>query len=162
MIKIATKEDIPSLVKWLELLISHTQASTSDPYICNLEPGYDEVHEPFFANAIESDQGEIYIFEEDGVKKGFIYGGITKPFLDASSVKAIGQINFCWVDEQYRKQGIASALVQSMEQWFQSKGIEYIDLHYLVGNVEAEKSWAKMGYAPYRVASRKKLATNDK
>jgi GNAT superfamily N-acetyltransferase len=157
MIRTATKEDIPLLLKWLESLISHTQVSTDDPYINNLEPDYDKAHQPFFLDAIKNSKGQIYIFEEEGVQKGFIYGAITKPFLEASSIKSIGQINFCWVDAIYRKQGIASELVQSMEKWFKSKDIEYIDLHYLVGNIEAEESWKKMGYSPYRVVSRKEL-----
>ncbi len=157
MTREATKEDIPLLIKWLELLINHTQTATNDPYISNLEPNYDEVHEPFFLNAIQNDKGKIYIFEEEGISKGFIYGSITAPFLEVSSITSIGQINICWVDEKYRKQGIASELVRCIEQWFQSRGIGYIDLHYLVGNMEAEESWKRMGYEPYRVASRKKL-----
>jgi GNAT superfamily N-acetyltransferase len=157
MVRVATEKDIPLLVRWLESLIGHTQTSTDDPYINNLEPDYDKVHEPFFVDAIKSNNGKIYIFEENGIQKGFIYGAITKPFLEVSSIKSIGQINFCWVEKRYRKQGIASELVKSMEKWLKSKDIEYIDLHYLVGNIEAEESWKKMGYLPYRVASRKKI-----
>ncbi len=157
MIREATKKDIPLLLRWLESLISHTQTSTGDPYINNLEPDYDKVHEAFFVDAIKNSEGQIYIFEEEGIQKGFIYGALTKPFLEASSIKSIGQINLCWVDEKYRKQGIASELVKSIEKWFKSKDIEYIDLHYLVGNFEAEASWEKMGYLPYRVVSRKKV-----
>jgi len=156
-IREANINDIPDLLKWLELLIRHTQRSSGDPYINNLKPGYEEAHQPFILDAIKSDKGKVYLFEDEGVKKGFIYGAVTTPFLAASSIEKIGQINFCWVDEAYRNQGVASALVRGIEAWFKALSIEYVDLHYMLGNTEAEVSWEKMGYAPYRVASRKKL-----
>ena len=157
MIREVKAQDVPILLKWLELLICHTQRSTDDPYIINLKPGYEEAHRPFILDAIKSDKGKVFLFEDEGVKKGFIYGAVTTPFLAASSIEKIGQINFCWVDEAYRNQGVASALVRKIEAYFKEQGIEYVDLHYMLGNIEAEVSWQKMGYSPYRVASRKRL-----
>jgi ribosomal protein S18 acetylase RimI-like enzyme len=69
----------------------------------------------------------------------------------------IGYIDMCRVAPEGRRQGIAKALVQAIEHWFQERGITYIDLHYLIGNDEAEKAWARLGYKPYRIASRKEI-----
>ena len=63
----------------------------------------------------------------------------------------------CWVDHSHRKKGISRRLCEDLECWFKSKELQYADLYYLVGNIEAENSWERLGYKPYRVTSRKEL-----
>jgi GNAT superfamily N-acetyltransferase len=54
-----------------------------------------------------------------------------------------------WVEPNFRKKGIARRLCSEIEKWFGGAGEKYIELQYLVGNDEAEMSWAKLGYQPY-------------
>jgi hypothetical protein len=54
-------------------------------------------------NIINSDSGIIYIAEEHDISVGFVLGNITAPFLKASAIKSIGQIELCWVEPNFRK-----------------------------------------------------------
>ena len=157
MIRIATKNDVPTLVEWMLNLVLHVQVSSSDPYVLALEEGYENKFAPWFIKTMDSENSVVYMAEDNNIPVGFVFGKITEPFMSLSKIKAIGQIELCWVETRYRKQGIATKLVRELESWFKKKNIEYVDLQYLVGNVEAENSWVHLGYKPYRIAARKKI-----
>lgn len=157
MIRQAVEDDIPHLVEWMKKLVLHAQETSHDPYIVNIAEGYEAEFAPLFLNVINSDSGVIYIAEEQDIPVGFILGNITTPFLKASAIKSIGQIELCWVEKNTRKKGVARKLCSRIELWFKEAGIQYIDLHYLAGNDEAEMSWKKLGYQPYRITSRKEI-----
>ena len=158
MIRRATQDDVPLLVQWMERLVVHVQISSKDPYVVNVEDGHEREFGTWFAEIIQSDSVAVYVAEENrGNAVGFIVGTITAPFLKASSIKRIGQIDLCWVESAYREKGIARQLCSQVESWFKDRGIKYIDLQYLVGNTEAEKSWINLGYKPYRISARKEI-----
>jgi len=145
------------LVEWMRKLMSHVQVSSVDPYVSNLEQGYDSHYDPWFREAMDLETIAIYIAEENDIPVGFVLGRVTEPYIRHSAVKRIGQIELCWVEPLYRRRGIATILVRQLETWFINKNIRYVDLQYLLGNVEAEHSWKQMGYLPYRIAARKKI-----
>jgi GNAT superfamily N-acetyltransferase len=157
MIRKAIESDTPQLVEWMKKLIAHAQETSNDPYVINLTKGYETESASWFLNAISSNLCIIFIAEERGVPAGFIAGTTTAPFLMASTIKIIGQIELCWVEPTIRKRGIARKLCLQIEQWFGDVGVKYIDLQYLIGNTEAEISWVKLGYRPYRITSRKEI-----
>ena len=111
-----------------------------------------------FAQALDDDNSQVLVVEDDAAYAGFILGRITTPFIPLTTIKNIGLIEMCWVETAHRNKGKARQLSQSIEAWFKEKNIKYVDLHYLVGNAEAEMSWSKLGYAPFRVTARKELA----
>jgi len=153
----ARTEDIPFLVESLSKLISHVQKTTNDVYISNLEEQDSSVVAGMFNDALHDDDSKIFINEYEGEKTGFIFGRISNPFLPISKIKKIGLVEMCWVEHSHRKKGISRRLCEDLEHWFKSKKLQYADLHYLVGNIEAENSWERLGYRPYRITSRKTL-----
>lgn len=158
MIRRAIQDDVPLLVQWMGRLVAHVQTSSNDPYVVNVAEGYEREFGPWFAEIIQSDSVAVYVAEENrGNGVGFIVGTITAPFLKASSIKRIGQIDLCWVEPGHREKGMARQLCAEVESWFKERGIKYIDLQYLVGNIEAEKSWTNLGYKPYRISARKEI-----
>jgi GNAT superfamily N-acetyltransferase len=158
MIRTANNNDIPALIDSLYQLIAHVQTSSKDVYMADIEkPGAEEL-QSLFAQALDDDNSQVLVVEDDATYAGFILGRITTPFIPLTTIKNIGLIEMCWVETAHRNKGKARQLSQSIEAWFKEKHIKYVDLHYLVGNAEAELSWSKLGYAPFRVTARKELA----
>lgn len=145
------------LVQWMQELVQHVQQTSGDPYLANLKEGHEKKWAPWFSRLINSETGIIYIAIIKDTPVGFVLGQVTKPFLSVSLIKSIGQIELCWVNPQYRHKGAASKLINALEKWFKCKGLKYIDVQYLIGNIEAEQCWEKTGYVPYRISSRKEL-----
>lgn len=157
MIRKAREDDIQQLVESMKKLVSHVQETSQDPYVVNIVNGHEKEYAPWFQGAVKSDSDAIYIAEVNNTAVGFVFGNITTPFLKASTIKNIGQIELCWVEPEYREKGISRMLCSEIEQWFRGLDVKYIDLQYLIGNTEAERSWVKLGYQPYRISSRKEL-----
>jgi GNAT superfamily N-acetyltransferase len=156
-IRIATYEDFEFLVSRMEMLVLHVQRTSQDVYLSRLEETYTEKFAPWFEEAINSESYAVFVAENGRNCVGFVMGEISGPFIQGSKIKKIGKVDLCWVEPPMREKGVASALVKTLERWFKDKNIEYAELQYLTGNSEAENAWGKMGYKPYRIASRKKL-----
>ena len=137
----ALTEDIPFLVESMSNLVSHVQKTTNDVYISNVEKQDSSNVEGMFNALLQDNDSKILINEYEGEKIGFIFGRVSKPFLPISKIKEIGLIEMCWVNHSHRKKGISRRLCEDLERWFISKDLKYADLHYLVGNIEAENSW---------------------
>lgn len=76
----------------------------------------------------------------------------------AAGIGEVGQIAICWVKQNYRRQSIATELVEVAEKWFQTQGIDVIELSYLAQNTLAAQAWKGLGYTPFRVFSYKRLS----
>ncbi len=153
--EIASDDDKPYLVKAMACLLVHVRDSSQDEYLMRLTNDYIRDSEKWINEIIASDKSNIYIAKENDISVGYIIGTITKPFIQRCSIEKIGLIEHCWVERKYRMSGLATKLVKEIEEWFSMNAIKYIDVQYLLGNIEAENTWEKLGYESYRVISRK-------
>jgi GNAT superfamily N-acetyltransferase len=154
-IKPAKHNDKPYLIKAMACLLEHVQDSSQDEYLVRLTDDYIKDSEQWLEKILISDESHIYVAKDDDVPVAYIIGTITQPFIKQSTIEKIGLIEHCWVEKKYRMNGLALKLVKIIEDWFKANSIQYIDVQYLLGNVEAELTWEKLGYKPYRVISRK-------
>jgi GNAT superfamily N-acetyltransferase len=53
-----------------------------------------------------------------------------------------------YVIERFRRKGIGRRLVKELFTFFNSKGIEYLTVRYIIGNKEAEPFWQKLDFNP--------------
>ena len=157
MIRLAKHKDISILTKWRNKLLKHIEATTYDAYFQGLGKLSEKKWTSVFRKSIEAKDSIIFIAEYNNGPSGFIMGKITRPFFEESKIKNIGYVHLCWVDPDARNKGLARSLVREIEKWFKEKGIIYVDLNFMVGNIEAEEMWDKLGYTPYRITSRKKI-----
>lgn len=157
MIRSAESGDLAYLLAGMKSLIEHVQKTSQDPYVCNLDHDYQQGIEFWFQNLLTSELACILIAQRDQQSTGFIVGVLGEPFVKSSAIKMIGKIEICWVEPVFRQQGIASQLVAELERWFVKAGAEYCDVQYLLGNIEAEAAWSRLGYQAYRVTGRKHL-----
>jgi GNAT superfamily N-acetyltransferase len=157
MIREAENKDVDKLVMWVNNLLIHVQKSSKDVYTNNISDDFKATFPLWFINSIDSPDKIILIAEDKDIDVGFIMGSITKPYIPYCKIINIGQIDVCWVEESYRKKGIMTALVYEVENWFKARQIEYIDVAYLNGNIEAEQTWKHLNYKSYRIFGRKKI-----
>ena len=106
---------------------------------------------------MSSGESVVFVAKQDGISIGYVIGSITRPFIERCAIETIGLIEHCWVEPANRMHGLASKLVDEIERWFRERTIQYVDVQYLLGNIEAEATWARLGYQPYRVIARKTL-----
>lgn len=156
-IEVANNNDKPYLLKAMALLLEHVRDTSQDEYLLRLTGDCIEESEQWMEKILASDESNAYVAKNDGVSVGYVIGTITRPFIQRCTIKHIGLIEHCWVEREYRMKGIAAKLVEVIEKWFRDNSIQYIDVQYLLGNIEAEITWEKLGYKPYRVISRKIL-----
>jgi ribosomal protein S18 acetylase RimI-like enzyme len=157
MVRRASKADVILLSQWVQKLLNHVRESSSDIYVQDLDEDSEEKTKRKLEERVDSDEGVILVAENKRTPVGFIMGEIATPFIAESKIKKIGYISACWVEPKERRKGVGRDLLQAIENWFRKKEIRYVDLHYLIGNTEAEKAWTRMGFKPYRVASRKEI-----
>jgi len=141
----------------MEHLVKYVQASSQDPYVNDIELDKQKNFRPWFEKVLSNSEGVVFLIEVDDRIVGFITGSLEKPFANTANINHIGQIGVCWVEPDYRQRGYSRALVDTIESWFEGRGVEFVDIYYLEGNREAKHAWARLGFEPYRVASRKKL-----
>jgi ribosomal protein S18 acetylase RimI-like enzyme len=60
-----------------------------------------------------------------------------------------GYITKVFVAESHRGTGLARRLVGELVGFFAERGIEQVDLHYLVRNESAQRFWTKLGFEPF-------------
>lgn len=61
------------------------------------------------------------------------------------------------MDEQYRHQGIAQALIVKAEEYLLAKGIKSIELDVFTFNTAADNLYEKLGYTNLKYRKRKIL-----
>ncbi len=52
------------------------------------------------------------------------------------------------VNHQYRRQGIGKKLFDHVKQWFDLRGIKYLELNVLIANQTARNFWLSLGFEP--------------
>lgn len=82
---------------------------------------------------------------------------ITSSAMSEIYKEAVGSIDLCWVEPEYRNTGIAGELVKNAEAWFMKKSIKIIELSYMAKNQGAAQVWEKLHYRPFRVYAYKEL-----
>ncbi len=83
---------------------------------------------------------------------GIIFG------FDKESQK--GSFGGMWIDPDYRKQGLASKLVEKILDWAKGRGLKKMKLWNVDGNEAAEKLYRKYGFQP--TGKQKPLESNPK
>ena len=156
-IELANNNDKPYLLKAMTCLLEHVRDSSQDEYLLRLTGNYIEDSEQWIEKILASDESSTYVAKNDGTSIGYVIGTITRPFIKRCAIERIDLIEHCWVEKECRMNGLAAKLVEAIESWFKEDSIQYIDVQYLLGNIEAEVTWEKLGYKPYRVISRKVL-----
>jgi ribosomal protein S18 acetylase RimI-like enzyme len=87
------------------------------------------------------EQGAAFLAEVDGAPAGFLIASRSRP--------DIGHVDDVYVLPQYRRRGVATALVHHLAAAFRERGVEHVALDVDQGNVAAQRLYERLGFRPY-------------
>jgi len=58
------------------------------------------------------------------------------------------KINDVWVEENYRRKGICSLIINMLMEFYKESGIKTFTVNYVINNLEAESTWKALGFEP--------------
>lgn len=122
--------------------------------------GYGEFAVQNILREIKTKKGKFFLAFDNKTVIGFVSGTIPKPTKDSilqSSPAKFGRITELYVVKEYRGQGVGSALIQRIENYFKDHEVEYIKLEVFAPNESAREFYSKMGYSERDVDLIKKL-----
>lgn len=150
-------EDKKSLIEFLEK--QSDELIFLDPFNRKRKDGYGEFS---LKNLLEQNKetGKILVAEEAGEVVGYASGWIKhiEEFEELTGGPAInGMLDNLYVKPEYRKKGIATALVKALEQFFKGNHCQLIWLNVYSENSKAVNLYSNLGYTPSSTTLIKKL-----
>lgn len=151
---IAKEEDIEEIAKLARQSGKlHQEKEPTFFRKCNLSNNSE-----YIKKVIEDEYAEVFKAYDENKK---IVGYWTLYLHDCSKeffvYPEFGYIGDLCVDENYRQQGIAQALISEAENYLQSRGIKSIELDVFTFNQKANNLYEKLGYRNLKYRKRKLL-----
>ena len=138
-------EDVKDLLVELEEYILTIDKDNLD----QLHPDYRDKMAILDLNKVKNNNGKCYIAIENNKAIGLIMGCIPPydeyDYLDYKCPNR-GEITELVISKKARNNGIGSKLMDRMEEYFKSKGCEYIIVDVFAYNENAIKFYSKNGY----------------
>lgn len=89
--------------------------------------------------------GRLSVAVHGDVVVGFAHGSV-KLGAEHQGGERIGYITHVHVAEQFRRVGMARALVASLEEWFRLREVRSREIQIVAGNAPAAAFWERLGY----------------
>ena len=125
-----------------------------------LHPDYREKMAIIDLKEVNDSNGKCYLAVENDNVLGLIMGYIPAydefDYLDYKCPKR-GKISELIVTSKIRSKGVGQVLIDRMEQYFKSKGCEYVLVDVFAYNENAIKFYGKKGYHPRMFTNIKKI-----
>ena len=143
MIRLATYEDAATIGQlWLQMIQYHRLLDTAMP-----EASVDGAlqYQRRIESRLTDSSTRILVAEIDGEVIGYVLGMVVDLVPEMFTAMYGGFIADIYVSTDYRRRGIARALVERMALWFLSKGITYFEWHVAYTNKDAVAFWEAIG-----------------
>lgn len=102
----------------------------------------------WFENLYNMENNVLYVAKENEEIVGYIYCKInTGENGSTNNLEAL--IDGLYVLEEYRKKGIATALINKAKQWCRNKNVKYIMINVLEDNKTALNLYSKLNFNDY-------------
>jgi GNAT superfamily N-acetyltransferase len=145
--------DAPALADlWHEMATFHARL---DPY-WRIRPSCKKGYIPYMKEVTRSKDKAAFVAHDDGRLVGFVLLHLesrARVFVE----KEHGLIVDLAVTAGYRRSGIGEKLVARAVRWFQSQGVETIEVRFATANPLSTAFWHKMGFEPYLVTGMKRI-----
>lgn len=164
IIRPATIADLPGLIVLFQQEMAYQRQMSP---VCDLSPDFD--WKRFAEMKLNNPNERVLVAEEGGQLLGHIdvraflpsqsrpARNIVRRFLRPEKpplfvwTRTVGRIEDCYVETQFRRRGIASALVKEGLAWLQHKGVKRIELAVSTANGSGRAFWEKQGFSAYRL-----------
>ncbi|WP_271254347.1 GNAT family N-acetyltransferase [Pseudanabaena sp. Chao 1811] len=97
----------------------------------------------FLQDRLQAQDSTIFIASEGGHVVGFTQ---LYPSFSSVSMKRVWILNDLFVDEPYRKQGVAKLLMNAAEQFARETGAVRLVLETQISNIAAQSLYESLGY----------------
>lgn len=149
VIRKAAKGDLSALVEFLIKLTLHVAGEAPQA----LKKKERRKLMDFLASSLEDNDKLVAVAEAPGtglVGMGYIYVWRSQSIWEhAGDVEfRSGIIDNIWVEPDFRKLGIFTAILGELIAFAESRGAYELILEYSVSNKEAEATWARLGFKP--------------
>jgi ribosomal protein S18 acetylase RimI-like enzyme len=154
-IRKATQHDIEDILK-LKIKLKNQDIKT-DPYLKPVDEAED-IYKKYLVHDLKMQNIDriILVAVEDGKIIAYIRGLLVKT-LHIFNVKLRGIIDNLYVEEKYRKKGIAKKLIDELIKWFKEKNVDVMTLHVYPHNSRAIALYKKFGFNKYSLNMSRKL-----
>lgn len=98
-----------------------------------------------FTGYITEQKSSVFIAKVDDVV-GFAQVGLRHDYVEGTNSSPVGYLEGIYVEKDYRKQGIASALVKACEEWAKSLGCSEFASDIEMDNQESFEFHLKYGF----------------
>jgi len=145
MLRTATKQDIPQIVKLSGLLADHHHAI--DPY---WKPGSEtkKMFDELIRKEIQKVNVLWLVAEVDNNIIGYFSAEVI-PAKPVVSAKEIGHISNAFLLDESRGKGIAKAATNQFFEWFKGKGVQVVEVTVDSRNTEGIRAWEGSGFKEY-------------
>lgn len=141
IVKVDNLEDARKCNELLTLLIEN-----EEKYNENINKNY--IVNNWFENLYNMENNVLYVAKENEEIVGYIYCKInTGENGSTNNLEAL--IDGLYVLEEYRKKGIATALINKAKQWCRNKNVKYIMINVLENNKTALNLYSKLNFNDY-------------
>ena len=154
-IRTATIDDLETLLEFEQALISYERPL--DPTLKKDE----KIYYYDLPALIESKESQVFVVELDGEIVGCGFGKIeeNKPkFIE----KHRGYIGLIYVDENYRRRGIAEKIFENLFEWFKERDVWEAMLRVYHDNDAAVKAYEKIGFSTGLIEMKMNFRETDK
>lgn len=99
-----------------------------------------------FAQLIESDEGEIFLAEENGQIIAFAQCQLRHDYVEGTDSSPVGYLEGIFVKEEFRNKNYAKNLLRECEKWAKAKGCNEFASDCELNNDASLKFHLKLGF----------------
>jgi len=153
-IRKATTEDLKTILNFNKKLAQkeHGDFDTT----VNSEFADTERGQKYFKNSIEGEDSIALIAEVEGAPAGYLVGGIEKVSV-YRNIGSMCEVDFMWVDEEYRGKSIGKQLMEEATQWAKEKGVKRMRVIASYSNKKAIEFYKREGFFEYDLILEKNI-----
>ena len=143
IIRLAEAEDIDAVAHLWEALVTYHRELDA-----NLPPAAAQGARRYarrLIDRLDDPMSRVLVADIDGKVVGYVLGVIVDLAPEMFAQDASGFLADIFVDADYRRGGVGSALVAALASWFHEKGLGYFEWHVAARNDDAVAFWRSLG-----------------
>lgn len=147
MVRYAKREDLPR--------VNELRKQVNDIHVEGrpdiFKPGFGSVMQDFLYVVFDDENKDVIVAERDGAICGFAcVQYVDKPESPYTHGRRFYDVDEFCVDEEHRRQGVATELINFIRQEAKAKGFERVELSMWEFNEDARKFYEAVGFSTYR------------
>ncbi len=99
------------------------------------------------AEVISGEDSAVFMFFDGEIPGGFAQCSLRRDYVEGTSTSPVGYLEGIYVDEQYRRRGVAASLLKSCEDWAKERGCTEFASDCELKNAESLQFHLKCGFS---------------